>query len=278
MTRGWFNGLVLIVAGVATGGWGIQAAERGEMQGPGPDDAKPANTIGQRFKAIVAEYDAAEKTAEAEAEKAKSEFETWKIFSKLMPDEAAFSRRMVDLAATEPKDAAARDALLWVIDKPGMGRGGPYSDEFTRAVLLLLRYHADDPEVARVGLGLDNGCSPARDMFLEGLYIRAKGREARGLATVTLGQYLQQKARSISWQRNAKGPAKTKMRIETFDEGGKLVEKELEIPQEQLAYHQHLRMTDPEAVRSEVRRLFDEVIKDYGDVPYLTRRYRDLER
>ncbi len=289
MTRGWLNGLVFLAAGVATGGQGIPAVEPdgtsnaarvgllAKIPGPRPDDPKPARAMAHQFAAIRAEFDAAEKTAAAEAEKGRSEFESWKIYGKLMPDQAVFSRRMVDLAATEPNNPAARDALLWVIDKPGMAPAGPYSDEFTRAVLLLLRYHADDPEVARVGLGLDNLGSPARDMFLEGLYIRAKGREAKGLATVALGQYLEVKAKVAASLRNAKGPAQMKMRTQTFDEGGRLVEKEFELPQEQLAWHLHLRMTDPEAVRSEARRLFDEVIKDYGDLPYVTRRYRDLQ-
>lgn len=289
MTRGWITGLVFLAAGVAMGGQGILAAERdgapnaarvrllAKMPGPRPDDPKPAKTMAQQFAAIRAEYDAAEKTASAEAEKGKSGFESWKIYGKLMPDQAVFSRRMVDLAATEPNDPAARDALLWVIDKPGMAPAGPYSDEFTRAVLLLIRHHADDPEVARVGLGLDNLGSPARDMFLEGLYIRAKGHETKGLAMIALGQYLEMKAKAAAALRNAKGPAQTKMRTQTFDEGGKLVEKEFELPQEQLAWHLHLRMTDPEAVRSEARRLFDEVIKNYGDVPYVTRNYRELE-
>jgi thiol-disulfide isomerase/thioredoxin len=114
-------------------------------------------------------------------------------------------------------------------------------------------------------------------MFLEGLYIRAKGREAKGLATVALGQYLEVKAKVAASLRNTKGPAQMKMRTQTFDEGGRLVEKEFDLPQEQLAWHLHLRMTDPEAVRSEARRLFDEVIKDYGDLPYVTRSYRDLQ-
>ena len=164
-----------------------------------------------------------------------------------------------------------------MIDKPGMGPGGPYGDEFTRAVLLLLRYHADDPEVARVGLGLDNLGSHARDMFLEGLYVRAKGHESKGLATIALGQYLSVKAKVSASLRNAKGPAPTKMRTQTFDENGRLVEKEFELPQEQLAWQLHLRMSDSEAVRSEAKRLFEEAIKNYGDVPYVTRNYRELE-
>ncbi len=289
MCWGSWYGVILLTAGMAAVGPGIRATQPDVLPGsalgglaaklPGarPDDAKPENTIAHQFEAIRSEFDATLKKATAEAEKAKSQFEAMKIFGKLMPDQAAFSHRMVDLAATEPQNPAARDALLWVIDKPGMGPAGPYSDEFMRAVCLLLRYHANDPEVARVGLTLDNLCSPARDLLLEGLYVRTTGHEVRGLAAIALAQYLQRKATSVPWFRNAKGPAQTKMRFQSFDEGGRLVEKEMEIPPEQLAYQMHLRMTDPEAVRAEARRLFDEVIKNHGDVPYATRNFRELE-
>ena len=286
--RSWY-GLILLTAAMAAGGRGVEAAEpdlgpgaaqvglAARLSGPRSDEPKPAKTLPQQLTAIRAEFDAAEKKASAEAEKARSQPESWKIYSRLMPDPAVFSRRMVDLAATEPQNPAARDALLWVIDKPGMGPAGPYSDEFNRAVLMLLRDHPDDPEVARVGLGLSNLCSPARDLFLEGLYVRAKGHEARGLACIALAEYLQQKAKSVEWCRNARGPAQTRMRMQTLDEGGKLVEKDVELPPEQLAYRLHLRLSDPEAIRLEARRLFDEVIKDHGDVPYATKGFRDLE-
>ena len=85
------------------------------------------------------------------------------------------------------------------------------------------------------------------------------------------------KARFVAALRNAKGSAQTKFRTQVRDEDGKLVEKEFDIPQEEQAYQLLVRMTDPAAVRSEARRLFDEVVKDYGSVPYLTRQYRDLE-
>ena len=65
MTRGWVSGLAFLAAGVATGGQGILSAEHDgasnavdlgagcrEMQGPGPDDARPAKTIAQQFAAI----------------------------------------------------------------------------------------------------------------------------------------------------------------------------------------------------------------------------------
>ena len=201
--------------------------------------------MAERFAAIRGEYEAAAKKAEAEAEKGKTEAESRKIYFGLLPDEAAFSRRMVDLAATDPRDAAARDALLWVIDKPGMGPSGPYVDEFMRAVLLLLRHHADDPETARAGLGLDNLFSPARDLFLEGLYVRTQGHEAKGLARLALAGYLKAKAGLAAAIRYCQGAAPDEVTGPNSGRDGKPVEKEFDIPPEEQAYHFHLRMGDP---------------------------------
>ena len=64
---------------------------------------------------------------------------------------------MVDLAESSPDDPAARDALLWVINKPGrVATWRAYGDQFARAGALLVRHHGDDPEAVRIGLTLDN--------------------------------------------------------------------------------------------------------------------------
>ena len=53
---------------------------------------KPATTsISMKFAAIRSEYEAAQQQAATESDKGKSDFESWKIYTKLMPDEAAFS-------------------------------------------------------------------------------------------------------------------------------------------------------------------------------------------
>ena len=191
MIRVWFHGLALLAAGVATGGQGISAAESdgapkasgigmlAKIPGPRADEPVPAQTVAQQFAAIRAEYETAEKTAAAEAGKGKSEFESAKIYFKLMPDQASFSHRMVELAATQPRDPASRDALLWVIDKPGMGPGGPYSDEFTRAVLLLLRHHADDPEVAASPWGSTISAPRLATSFSEGCTCKPRDMRQR---------------------------------------------------------------------------------------------------
>jgi thiol-disulfide isomerase/thioredoxin len=274
MTRaGWASVWLtvgLAVTGLCPGGEPPKAAPSGKE--------KPAGAIAARFAAIRDEYDAARTAASKASDKGKTEFESWKIYSKLMPDESAFSKRMVDLAATDPKDTAARDALLWVLDKPGMGGAGPYADEYMRAVLMLLRHHADDPEVARLGLQIDNIGTVGRDVFLEGLYVQAKGREAKGLARVALAQYLMTKLHYAEAGRNAAGrPLTDKIHIQTYDDTGKLAEREIAVPPEEKAYQLHARQYDPEAIRAQARQLFEEVIKDYGDIPHVTRRTKALE-
>jgi hypothetical protein len=58
---------------------------------------------------------------------------------------ADYSRRMLDLAESSPHDSTARDALLWVVDRPGLRDTGAYGDQFARAAALLVRHHGDDP-------------------------------------------------------------------------------------------------------------------------------------
>ena len=115
---------------------------------------------------------------------------------------------MVDLAESSPDDPAARDALLWVINKPGRGDMGAYGDQFARAGALLVRHHGDDPEAVRIGLRLDNVVTPRRDALLLGFYASAKGREAKGLARLALAQYLAHKAKEVVYARSVEGRPK----------------------------------------------------------------------
>ena len=53
-------------------------------------------------------------------------------------------------------------------------------------------------------------CSNARDTLSEGLYVRAKGREAKGLATMALAS-TSKEGQDCGWIRNAIGPVQTKV-------------------------------------------------------------------
>lgn len=47
---------------------------------------------------------------------------------------------------------------------------------------------------------------------------------------------------------------------------------------EEAGYLIHLRMLDPSAIRREAERLYEEVVAEYADIPYITTHHRDLER
>lgn len=278
MTRALWTGVfVALAAGVSARGDDPSTKPAAPTPAPAP---APGVSVAARFAAVRDEYEAATTAAAKASEAGKTDYEQWKLYGQKMPNIADFSRRMVDLAAADPKDPGARDALLWVIDQPGMSAAGPYADEYLRAASLLLRYHADDPEVARVGLQIDNIGSLGRDLLLEGLVVRAAGRETKGLARMALAQYLMTKAKYAEGGRKALEsgrPVSETFRVRTYDDSGKMAEREFPRPPEERAYELHTRALDPEAVKTQARRLFEEVIKDYGDVPYVTRRVKALQ-
>jgi hypothetical protein len=131
--------------------------------GPSPrrDPDRPGS-LDDQFRKIVKDYDGAKNKAEAILATAKNGFERSQMYGRVTPDLASYARRVVDLAAAHPEEPATRDALIWVMNKPSLSDGGPYGDEFSRAVNLLVNYHGDDPEVARVGLSLNNLLSRRR--------------------------------------------------------------------------------------------------------------------
>ncbi len=228
------------------------------------------------MREIIREFEEARHQASEASSKRPTDFERWKAYNELAPDDAKFSRRMVDLAATNPKDPAARDALIWVINKPYRGDAGPYGDEFSRAVNLLVKYYADDPEAVRLGLSLNHVLSRRRDAFVEGMYANALSREAKGLARSALASYLERKAVLATGARDFKG--RSTSRTFTYDAHGKLAEQTFPTSKEDEGYRIHARMLDAGYLHVESERLYQEVIDDFGDVPYITGGYREAER
>jgi thiol-disulfide isomerase/thioredoxin len=232
---------------------------------------RPEAPIAKQYQQLVAEFEAEQMARRRARTKAQSTPAKPVVSETRARDLIVhFARRMVDLAALNPADPGARDALLWVIDQPGRGDMGAYGDEFTRAAALLVRHHGDDPEAVRIGLRLDNVLTPGRDALLLGFYAAAKGRESKGLARLALAQYLAHKAQQVEYARSVEGRPKHRA-----ISGGKVV-SEIDLPDEYYAYHLGLRLYDPQVIRTEAERLYEEVISEYGDVPHITRHQRTL--
>ncbi len=192
------------------------------------------------------------------------------------PDLPAIVRRIADLGAASPKDPALRDAMLWVISQATRADLGPFGGEFAVAANWLLRNHGDDPDAVRVGLDLDNTSSLYRDNLLLGFYTSAKCRESKGLARLALAQYLEHKS---VMARGARGRQGRQMitHVGVIGEDGKIFDLKQEQPDGEYAYFLHLQQCDADYLRAESERLYQEVIADYADVPYITTRDRRAE-
>ncbi|WP_237722548.1 TlpA family protein disulfide reductase [Singulisphaera acidiphila] len=194
----------------------------------------------------------------------------------IAPDYPGVVRRIFDLAATAPKDPAVRDAMLWIIEKAQNGSETLNPGEFALAASWLVRHHGDDPDAVRVGLRLDNWQTANRDHLLLGFYASAKGRESKGLARLALAQYLERKAMMAERSKKVEGrPAYVHDDFVRVD-GTRYSQKEV-MPDEEYAYLLHLKQCDVNYLRAESERLYEEVIADYSDVPYVTTRDRLLE-
>ncbi len=234
---------------------------------------RPEETIATRYEQIRNEFEAQLAAQLSAASKAESPGErsaaTAKSISNLVVD---CCRRMVDLAESSPDEPAARDALLWVMDNGFRGGVRASRDQFARATALLVRHHGNDPDAVRFALAPPgNPVTPRHESLVLGFYAAATGRESKGLARLALAQYLVNKAKFAAAARSVKGRPKQR-----FVEGGKVV-REVDLTDEQYADHLALRQCDPKAIEDEAKRLFEEVIADYGDVPNVTRRARELE-
>ena len=227
--------------------------------------------IAKRYAQIRAEFEAQQAVYLHAVNKADSPSDKREVTRKLAPDVVAYSRRMVDLAESSPDDLAARDALLWVINKTSIRDFGAYSDQFARAGALLVRHHGDDPEAVRIGLSLYHVVSPRSDALLLGFYVAAKGREAKGLARLALAQYLAAKAEAVVHARSVEGRPKRRVLS-----GGKVV-REVDLSDDVYVHHLELRQCDLQVIRAEAERLFEEVISEFGDIPHVTWRSRELE-
>ena len=140
-----------------------------------------APSLADQFRRIVREFDDQRKLENQEAEKGKTPFERWKIHGEKSPGRGFLRAGWWTWRRPIPRIlSAVGDALIWVIDKPYRSDNGSFGDEVQLAVNLLVQHHAEDPEVARLGLGLDNVVTRRRDAFLEGIYAKRRGQRGKG--------------------------------------------------------------------------------------------------
>ncbi len=270
-TTAFGSTLIALAAFVAGAGDPARPAGEPPRSDDPPQAAKPAEpppkppTPSEQFRSIEAEWKAALEKFSAEMGKGKTQAERDAIFPKFYPDEMDYFRRCLELADAHPKDPGARDALLWVVGE-GMRNNdatGPRMVPTGKAAEALVRDFADDPRVARAALRIDNAPSANRGAFARALREKATGREAKGLATLALAQYLGMEADIIHFART--NPVQPKSKYQMRDDEGKPYIKEG--PESYAdSYWQWLRSRDEAATRAESEALYHRVIAEFADV------------
>ena len=197
------------------------------------------------------------------------------IFKEIFAAEDRLCRDLVNLCMEMPASQAAKKALIWVMNKPNRGEQGDYGVEFYRAAYLLVRYHGNDAEAASLGLWMDKQIGPGRDLFIYGMNAAAKEHNAKGIARLSLALYLN--AKVMMFQRIQK----------EIDENEKALEKKpiegtagldstiLNAPV--AAYTATFMHLDRNALAAQAVRLFEEVARDYPDVPAKSSLYLEKE-
>jgi thiol-disulfide isomerase/thioredoxin len=275
MTPNALAGLAALLVAVATSADEptAQSAVAAEASKFDDQPSRSEGPIAKQYAQIRAEFEAQQAAQRPAATKPGSTLDKRDDAAKASPDLVAYSRRMLDLAESSPDHVAARGALLWIINTPGTAGMDvrAYRDQIAHAGALLVRHHSDDPEAVRIGLTFSNELNFRRDALFFGFYVGAKGHEAKGLARLALANYLNHKAKAAVSAQRVDGRPKRR-----FISAGKVV-REVDLTDEQYADHLALRHCDPQKLRDQAERLYEEVIIEYGDIPYVTWRHREFE-
>ena len=280
-----------IGAGVGLGFAHAPASARGRgpaQDGKGAVSAPPEPSPAEQYRALVKRHDDAVKAYQAAAY-AKSAEETSQIWMRMAPDLGDLIPRFVALAERYPKDPAAVDALMWVVEKTVSGYDmweSGFSKAIGRAMEILARDHAGDTRLGLLCIELTGYGSPRRDTFLRAIAERSPDRVVKGRATLAFAEYLRMKATSVEMLQHPDAPEnleKMKAMIIALagpdalantnppltDAAAALHKQRKELAEHAPDYLKHLLAADAAAIRRESEQLYARVIKEFGDIPHV---------
>jgi len=211
-------------------------------------------SVGEAYEAVRAEWDSKEDACRLAFERAANDKER-EAAAKLNPanELESYMDRFLAVAERDPKDPAARDALLWIADT------GLWADHgaarrlrrVDRAMDLILEHHRNDEKLGPVLLTMTNYPTAKRDDFLRAIYETTTARVVKGPACWCLAEYLRLKAgfaRDVKHSKDADDLAFLQRR---YGE-----------------YLNHLRLCDPGPMLKESEALCERTLDEFGDLAY----------
>jgi hypothetical protein len=218
----------------------------GASDDPNKVQAQSKRTPKEQFQAVLDEYQKAQRDFSQAYSKAKTDEERSKIVSEKYPKADEYARRFLAIADAAPDDPAAVDALVWYIQ---LGRGGDTS----KAMRRLAEKHAADPRLARAVSTIAYSYSPSGEALLRAVVEKNRDRTARGNATLALAQFLN---RRVELSGSLRENTQRVRQIEQF----------LTSQGYDKAALARLKSSDSTALVKEIESLFEQVVKEFGDI------------
>jgi hypothetical protein len=207
---------------------------------------KPS-TPAEQYKALDAEYQAAQKEYQDAMRKATTKEERQKLSTEKAPQVGKFITGFMELAEKNPKDPAAVDSLIWVINhSPAFGttKNSPKA----QALEILLSAHLDSVKLPTLFRQMANATDKTTETFLRSAMEKSSHREIQGQACLALARYLGRRASTLERVRS-----NPKM-LKSYES---MLGKE---------YLEELLKQDPKEADKEIENLFDRVVEKYAGV------------
>ena len=174
-----------------------------------------------------------------------------KFFKERFPQPRPYIRRFREIAESAPRDAAAVDALIWIVRN-----GGP-DPEVNRAVERMATNHAGNKRLGEVAPrlvpDLVYSLSPAAETLLRAIAAKNPDRVAQGQACMALAEYLKRESDLV---RALKGdtPQARQLRSNYLKQGADQAAFEL------------VRSWNPDDLSKRSEAMFGRAAKEYTDV------------
>jgi Asp-tRNA(Asn)/Glu-tRNA(Gln) amidotransferase C subunit len=154
-------------------------------RGSPDDDKKPQGTPKEQYKAILDEFNEAQKEFLKKYKEAQTPADKQKVLREDRPKPQSYTGRMMKLAAENPKDPAAFDALLWVVTQ-----GGGTADA-NKATQILTKDYVADPRIGPLVPALASS-GPSGERALRELLEKNPDKNVQGQAAFYLAYQMKQ--------------------------------------------------------------------------------------
>jgi peroxiredoxin len=209
----------------------------------------------RQYQLVLDDFEAAKRAFASKSKTATTEDQRREVRSRY-PSPEDYYERLLAVAVAHPEDAAAVDALVWIVATSTNGYDAfkERGVRIKRAMGILASHHLDDPRVGRVCLELTGAATPLRDEFLHTVHARSTDRGNKGRACLALGEFLLAKSGIVS---RLKGPS-----------GEEVMRRVRAESPHRLPYYEKLLLEDPGVLAREGEQLLEQAIAGYGELLY----------